>query len=104
MGRLAVDCLKQDDREAVNVGTAIGRFALQLLWRHVVKRAERRGELRCRGTRARNPEIRQPCSPSVVHHDVGGLDVEMDDTSTVGILQCVTDVCRPAHGIGNTDV
>ena len=68
------------------------------LRRHVLRRSEHDsavGEPVVSQEMAGDPEIRHPHPVSRTEEDVGGLDVAMDHTTTVGVIQ------RLCHGQGD---
>ena len=81
----------EDQPERVNVGAAVDLFALRLLWRHVLERADDRARSRLRAAaldRAGDAEVHdQGVARVLLDHDVFGLEVAMHDTLRVGRFQ-----------------
>ena len=78
-----------DDSEGKLVGAAVDLVSLRLLRRHEVGSAEREPGLRHRGARGElgHSEVGDLHGPVRPDHDVGRLDVSVDDAATVGVVE-----------------
>ena len=94
-GPLAGDELVDDDGHLVEVARGRGALAAALLRRHVVQRAQDVPGLgEARGVEARDAEIGNLDAPVVVHEDVGGLEVAVEDTLRMAMGEPVEDLAR----------
>ncbi|HET7581626.1 MAG TPA: hypothetical protein VFL75_02590 [Candidatus Limnocylindria bacterium] len=103
--RRAGEHLVQDGAQPPQVRPRADLVARQLLRRHVARRAERRtgagerlaGELQGAG----DPKIDEArVAAGCLDQDVRRLHVAMDDSSLVGMEQCLGDLSRDARGLG----
>ncbi len=91
-GQLAGGRLVHDDAQRVEVAGRAELFALRLLGADVVRRAEHRGIVRHAGVaRLRDAKVHDLHVAVGLDHDVGGLDVAVDD------VVAVRDAQRRAH-------
>ena len=94
--QLAREQLIENHSQAVDVRAAVDavRLALGLLRAHVRRRAEDLavdGHRYVCGLPLGQAEVHQLRLTVFIEHDVGGLDVPMDNAHLVGVLQCVRD-------------
>ncbi len=93
--------LPRDETEAVDVAARVERRALDLLRRHVRRRADRDAghrELRIAGHRAREPEVGQQRTVVGVDEDVFRFHVAVHDTHRVRRAERARDVAREPLG------
>lgn len=86
--------LVEHDSQRPDVAPAVDFFPRRLLRRHVRRGPERRVGLREPGVPAqfRQAEIQYLGHAVVCHHDVGRLDVPVDDPLLVGFVQAFSDL------------
>ena len=95
-GQLAGQHLVEDHAEAVDVAAAVDAVAFALAcsgsYRRACREPGRRSSwLHLAGFALGEAEVHQPCVAVLVEHDVGGLDVAMDDAHFVRVLQRIGD-------------
>lgn len=104
-GNRPEESLVEHAAERVQIGTAVARSTERELGRHVRRRTEhlahvghrRRGAVR--RDRLREPEVEHfdVVAPVRQQHDVGGLEVAMDDLQRVRALERVADLHADAR-------
>ena len=98
--RMSRKKLKEQAGEGVQIGRLRHWSTLSLLGSHVFRRAQNRpgGRVVDRSRSAeRDPEIGKRDAVPVANNDVGGLHIAMDNSSSMGIVQC------GAHLFGDTE-
>ena len=99
-GALRREQVVGDRPQREEIGAAVELLAQRLLGRHVEWRAEElagRGELQARGLDLRDPEIHDLRLAGVEQDDVAGLDVPVDDTARVRVVERFGDAGRDAQ-------
>ena len=98
-GRLAADHLEERHAQRVLVGAGVGRLAADQLGRQVEGGAHHGagGGVGIGANDLDDAEIHQDGLVVDVDHDVGGLDIAVDEAAAVGVTGCLGDVA----GIGN---
>ena len=102
-GRLAQEAFVEDDAEGVDVRAAVEGPRCDLLGRQVGDRSDERSRLRQAGFggRVRQTEVHDPhARPGAVlagDHDVGRLDVAVDDPARVAVLERVGHLDPDVH-------
>jgi hypothetical protein len=104
-GELRRQQLVEHDAHRVEVAALVHREALELLGRHVGRRADDDagpGERRhVDAAPARQAEIQQPHGAVLFQHDVAGLDVTVHDAERVRRAQRVDHGRDQRHGVGD---
>ena len=96
--------LVKHDAQAVEIGAPIELFAARLLRTHVVRRTDHRSGACHAGRRVVGPgdaEIGQRRGTIVAQKDVVGLDVAMDETLLLRVVDRARDLPGHAQGEGN---
>jgi len=95
--------LVEDAAEAVEVAALVGRLRVALLGAHVVRRAEDLPRARERGVQPHllgEPEIDERETTVVAEHDVGRLEIAMQDARAVDGRERRRDLPRIVGGRG----
>ena len=101
-GHLPGRHLEQDDAERVDVGPLVDVLPFDLLGGHVLGRPDEGpavGDALGLGG-AGDAEIHDPGAALAVDHDVGRLEVPVDDPQPVGLRQAVADLSGDRQGPG----
>ena len=96
--------LVEDDAEAVQIRASIQLLAARLLGAHVVRRAHHRAGARHARRRiigAGDAEIGQRRGAVIAQQDVVGLDVAVDETLLLRVVDRAGDFARHAQGEGD---
>ena len=92
--------LIHNDAQRIQVGAITDSAALCLFRRQVVHRAQRLlGQAVGLGHHTGDAKIRDLDTAVLQHHHIVGLDVPVDDTTAVGMLQCLTDLDGKMQGL-----
>ena len=90
----------KDQTEGVNIGAGVGRLPVELLGRHVGGSAHTLplgGDVRVLGRPGESEVQEFHAGPG--EHDVGGLQITMDDSAGMGGGQGACDLRSEFHGL-----
>ncbi len=101
-GQLAGQRLPGEDPQRILIAAAVHRLPLDLLRRHVARRADRRARLgeRHAPEGARDAEVAHQRPPRVLDHHVGGLHVAVDDALAMRVVQRAPHLLHDTQDLG----
>ena len=92
--------LEEDDPQRIDIRALVDLLPLDLLRRHVLRRPDHHPGARdpFPPERPGDPEVHDPGVPVLVHHDVLGLQVAVDDPEVMGLRQAFAHLLGDRNG------